>query len=154
MKLTTRTRYALRALVELAKQPKDTALTLDVIAKRQHVKPKYLEQIFIKLHHAKLIKSKKGPGGGYLLERMPDSIKISEVLAAVGESTAPVLCAEGKGDKYCSGLAVCPMQPYWQKLKKMIDEFFDSTTLYSLCEHASTSTGKKKAKEPTKEIRR
>lgn len=147
MKLTTRTRYALRALVELAKEPGDRSLSLDVIARRQHVKPKYLEQIFIKLHKAKLVKSKKGPGGGYLLGRMPNSIKLSEILAAVGESTAPVLCADGKGDKYCSGLVACPMQPYWQKLKKLIDTFFESTTLGSLCEDVSTSTAKK-AKKP------
>jgi len=129
MKLTTRTRYALRAMIELARQPKDNALTLDIIAQRQRVKPKYLEQIFIKLHHAHLIESKKGPGGGYIIGRDPALISLGEIMKAVGETTAPVMCAENKNDNYCSGLTGCPIQPCWIELKKLIDNFVDKLTI-------------------------
>jgi len=129
VKLTTRTRYALRAIVELAKQPKNTALTLDMIAQRQRVKPKYLEQIFMKLHHALLIESKKGPGGGYTLGRDAGKITLGQIMRAVGETTAPVMCAEDNADKYCSGLTGCSMQPCWIEFKKLIDNFVETLTI-------------------------
>lgn len=129
MKLTTRTRYALRGMVELAGQPKDTALTLEAIAQRQNVKPKYLEQIFIKLHHAHLVESKKGPGGGYIIGRDPKKITLGEIMKAVSETTAPVMCAEDKTDNYCSGLTGCPIQPCWIELKKLIDNYVNKLTI-------------------------
>jgi Rrf2 family iron-sulfur cluster assembly transcriptional regulator len=116
-------------MVELAQQSKDRVLTLDMIAQRQRVKPKYLEQIFIKLHHAKLIESKKGPGGGYIIGRDPGTISLGEIMKAVGETTAPVMCAEDKADKYCSGLTGCSMQPCWIEFKKLIDNFVDTLTI-------------------------
>ena len=129
MKLTTKTRYALRAIVELAKQAKNSALTLEVIAQRQGVKPKYLEQIFIKLHRANLIKSKKGPGGGYSIGLDPKKITLGEIMKAVGETTAPVRCAQDRPDNYCSGLTDCPIQPCWIELKKLIDLYVNDLTV-------------------------
>ncbi|GAI14963.1 HTH-type transcriptional regulator IscR [subsurface metagenome] len=133
MKITTKTRYALRTLVDLANQPKGKVIPLIEIAKRQSVKPKYLEQIFLKLRQAKLIKSKKGPGGGYFISRAPDSIKISEIMKAVGESKAPVFCVDKKKYKHCSRIKRCPTRPYWKKLNKIIGTFFDTHTLSDLC---------------------
>ena len=129
MKLTTKTRYALRAMVELARQPANTALTLDMIAQRQRVKPKYLEQIFIKLHRAHLIESKKGPGGGYVIGRDPEGITLGEIMKAVNETTAPVKCAESRPDNYCSGLTDCPIQPFWIELKRLIDNFVGTLSI-------------------------
>jgi len=140
MKLTTKTRYALRALVALAQRPEVRAMSLAAIARRQRIKLKYLEQIFLKLHHAKLIKSKKGPGGGYMLARQPKSIRLKDILTAVGESTAPVMCVMNKRDRYCAGISLCPMKPYWKELKKRIDEFFDEYTLADICKESSTHT--------------
>ncbi len=133
MKITTKTRYAVRALVDLANQPKGKAIPLIEIAKRQSVKLKYLEQIFLKLRQAKLIKSKKGPGGGYFISRAPDSIKIGDIMKAVGESKAPVFCVDKKKYKHCSRINRCPTRPYWKKLNKIIDTFFDTHTLSDLC---------------------
>ena len=132
MKLTTKTRYAVRAMADLAEQPKDKAVSLEAIAARQGVKLKYLEQIFLKLRKARLIKGKKGPGGGYYLARDPHTIRLTDIVRAVGESTAPVLCTVGKKDKYCAGVALCPLQPHWMELKKQIDAFFDGHTLADL----------------------
>ena len=140
MKLTTRTRYALRALVELARQPKDTALTLDMIAQRQRVKPKYLEQIFINLHHANLVESKKGPGGGYAIGRDPKKITLGEIMKAVGETTAPVKCAETKPDSHCSGLTDCPIQPYWLEFKRLIDNYVNGLTIDDIMKSTHNGT--------------
>lgn len=133
MKLTVKSRYALRALIELAKQPKGKVISLPLIAKRQRVKPAYLEQILFRLRRAKLIKGKKGPGGGFFLARDPKQINLRDVLAAVGESTAPVECLVGKADKYCAHVTPCPMRECWSRLKREMDSFFSKYTLHDVC---------------------
>jgi len=130
--------------MELASAPDNDPLPLAVIAQHQNIKLKYLEQIFIRLHHAGLVRSRKGPGGGYTIARDPQCIKLSEVLHAVGESTAPVLCAVDQKDKYCAGVDSCPLQRHWQKLKNHIDTFFEGLSVGDLCRD------KKKAKKKTK----
>lgn len=119
--------------MELAKQPAGKAISLPIIAKRQRVKPAYLEQILFRLRRAKLIKGKKGPGGGFFLARDPKRIRLKDVLDAVGESTAPVRCLLGKADKYCAHVTPCPMQECWSKLKREMDSFFGKYTLYDVC---------------------
>jgi Rrf2 family iron-sulfur cluster assembly transcriptional regulator len=109
------------------------AVSLSVIAERQRVKPKYLEQILFRLRQAGLIKGKKGPGGGFCLARGPKKIRLKQVLDAVGESTAPLQCVSGKADKYCSQLSPCQMKGCWYELKKEIDAFFNGHTLYDVC---------------------
>jgi Rrf2 family iron-sulfur cluster assembly transcriptional regulator len=119
--------------VELANQPKGQTISLPVIAQRQGVKPKYLEQILYRLRQAGLIRGKKGPGGGFYLARDPDEIRLKQVLDAVGESTAPLQCVSGKADKYCSQVSPCQMKSCWYKLKKEIDAFFNGHTLGDVC---------------------
>ncbi len=132
MKLTTMTRYAVRAMADMAEQPQGKAIPLRDIAKRQSVKLKYLELIFFQLRKAKLIKTKKGPGGGYFLNRDPKLIKISDIMEAVGETRAPVLCVDTKKQKRCPRINRCPTRPYWNELRKTIDTFFDNFTLYEI----------------------
>ena len=131
MKLTTRTRYALRALIYLAQQKKNGA-SLEVIARHQKIRPKYLEQILLHLRHAGLISTKKGPGGGYFLMRQPYMIRLSDIMNAVGESTAPVRCVSGRADKYCAGMQTCSMKPVWMEMKEVIDNYLDNHTLQEL----------------------
>ncbi len=133
MKLTAKSRYALRALVELAKQPPGENMSLLEIARRQRIKPAYLEQVLFRLRRAKLIKGKKGPRGGFFLARDPEEIKLKHVLNAMGESTAPLPCVESKPDKYCSGIIPCEVQDCWRELKKQIDLFFNEHTLHDVC---------------------
>jgi Rrf2 family iron-sulfur cluster assembly transcriptional regulator len=133
VKLTAKSRYALRALVELAKLPNGDAISLSEIARRQRVKPAYLEQILFRLRRAKLIKGKKGPGGGFFLARDPKKIRLKDILNAVGESTAPLQCVESKPDKYCAGIFPCEVQACWRELKKEMDAFFNRYTLFDIC---------------------
>ena len=128
----TRSRYAIRALLELAERAPGEVVSLSIIAKRQRIKPKYLEQILFRLRRADLIKGKKGPGGGFCLARDPKEIKLKEVLDAVGETTAPLKCLLGKADRYCSHVTPCPMRVCWHKLKKELDSFFEKHTLQDM----------------------
>jgi Rrf2 family protein len=132
MRLTTMTTYAVQAMIELADRPAGTVVSLREIAGRHGINVKYLERIFSKLCHSGLIKSKKGPGGGYYLRRPVDSIKISEIMEAVGESRAPVRCLAKDEDKHCSLADTCSIRPYWKRMKETIDEFLDSSTLYDI----------------------
>lgn len=119
-------------MVDLASQPKGKPIPLVEIAKRQNVKVKYLEQIFLNLHRAGLIKSKKGPGGGYFIAKNPKLIKVSEIMEAVGESKAPVFCVDKKKYRQCPRMRRCPTRPYWAKLKEVIDGFFSTLSLYEI----------------------
>lgn len=132
MRLTTMTTYAVQAMLDLAEKPTGTVVSLREIAGRQGLKVKYLEQIFMKLTHAGLVKSKKGPGGGYSLQRPVNAIKISEIMEAVGESRAPVRCLVPDNNRHCSRLEHCAIRPYWKRMKETIDQFLDSSTLYDI----------------------
>lgn len=132
MKLTTKTRYATRALVDLARQPASNPVPLEKIAQRQGVTPRYLGKIFLKLQRAKIVASKKGPGGGYILKRDPTTISLSEIMQAVGESCAPVFCVAEKRQKKCSRRRYCPTYPHWNELKNILDRFFKNLTLYDI----------------------
>ena len=131
MKLTTRTRYALRALMQLAQQNKK-GMNLKAIAEYQKIRPKYLEQILLRLRRAGIVGTKKGPGGGYYLIHPPREIRLSDIMAAVGESTAPVRCVSGRADKYCAGMQTCTMKPVWMQLRQVIDDFLENHTLQEL----------------------
>jgi Rrf2 family protein len=123
------TTYAVQAMLDLAGQPQGKIVALREIAKRQGIKAKYLERIFLKLHRGGLIRSKKGPGGGYYLDRSVNEIKIGEIMTAVGESSAPVRCLSVDTDNCCSRRRNCTIRPYWAKMKKTIDGFLFSSTL-------------------------
>ncbi len=126
------TTYAVQAMIDLASQPAGRAVALREIADRQGIKAKYLERIFSKLHRGGLIKSKKGPGGGYYLDRPVKEIKIGEIMTAVGESSAPVRCLSANTDNCCSRREDCTIRPYWEKMKKTIDGFLYSSTLFDV----------------------
>ena len=86
MKLSTKGRYAVVALADIAMQPSDTLVTLSEISKRQDISLPYLEQLFVKLRRAGLVESVRGPGGGYRLARSPSDIRVSDILKAVDET--------------------------------------------------------------------
>lgn len=124
------TTYAVQGMLELADRPAGTIVSLKEIAGRQGINVKYLEQIFMKLNHAGLVKSKKGPGGGYYIGRPVRAIRIAEIMEAVGESSAPVQCL--KADVNCARAADCSMRRFWKRMKDTIDAFLGSSTLYDL----------------------
>ncbi|MEO0049543.1 MAG: RrF2 family transcriptional regulator [candidate division WOR-3 bacterium] len=133
MKLTTRTRYAVRALAYLGWRYGRGTVQLREIADSEGVTEKYLEQIFYRLSRAGLIKTKRGPGGGYELTRKPSAIKLIDILSAVGESFAPVFCVADDKTKVCPRIKNCPARPYWMKLRGALEGFFKNHTLADIC---------------------
>ncbi len=133
MKLTTRTRYAVRAMAYLGARYGKRAVNLKEVAGSEEINEKYLEQIFYKLNRAGLLKTKKGPGGGYELAKNPSTIKLIEIMSAVGESFAPVFCVADNKRKSCPRSRKCPAKPYWKELRRLIERFFQSHTLADIC---------------------
>lgn len=95
MKLSTKGRYAMVALADLALQPNEALASLGEISRRQDISLPYLEQLFVKLRRAGLVESARGPGGGYRLARAPSEIRVSEVLAAVDETVSAMHAGAG-----------------------------------------------------------
>lgn len=126
------TTYAVQAMLDLASQPEGRVVSLREIADRQGIKAKYLERIFLKLHRAGIIASKKGPSGGYYIARPVKSIKIGEIMEAVGEFPGLVRCQIADTENCCSRADGCSIRPYWEKMKDTIDKFLNSSTLYDI----------------------
>lgn len=133
MKLTTRTRYAVRAMAYLGYRYGKRPVSLKEVAGNEGVTEKYLEQIFYRLNRAGLIKTKRGPGGGYELTKRPSAIKLIDILLAVGEPFAPVFCVVDNKTKVCPRSKNCPARPYWKKLKRELEAFLKKHTLADIC---------------------
>jgi Rrf2 family cysteine metabolism transcriptional repressor len=136
MRLSTVGRYALRAMVDLAYHGTEEPLPRYEIAARQEVSEQYLAQLFLKLKHAGLLESVRGPGGGYRLALEPDEITAGDVLRAVEETLAPVFCVGDGEDAVCHRADGCPTHWLWGCLGDAIRETLDSVTLADLCAHA------------------
>ena len=134
MRLTTKGRYAVRALFCLSKFQKDKPTPLSIVAKDQNISLNFLEQLFVHLRKNGIVNSVRGPRGGYRLAKEPGEISIGEVLRAVGESTYPVFCTDDDIDvkKQCPRADDCVTHLLWIKLGETINDFLDSTTLEEL----------------------
>jgi len=134
MRLTTKGRYAVRALFCLSKFQKDKPTPLSLVAKDQDISLNFLEQLFVHLRKNGIVSSVRGPRGGYRLAKEPRDITIGEILRAVGESTYPVFCTdEDHSEKMqCSRADDCVTHLLWIKLGERINDFLDSTTLEEL----------------------
>lgn len=126
------TTYAVQAMLDLASQPEGRVVSLREIAERQGIKAKYLERIFLKLHRAGIIASKKGPGGGYYIDQPIDEIKIGDIMGAVGEKNVPVSCLADDRETPCAHAKDCSIRPYWKRMKDTIDKFLNSSSLYDI----------------------
>lgn len=131
MRLTTRGRYAVTALVDLAIwESKDAkAVSLSDIAKRQSISVSYLEQLFAKLRRADLVHSTRGALGGYHLSYPLDQITIKQIISAVDESMNAMQC-DGRGN--CQNGTICLTHELWQDLSKHIESYLDKVTLADL----------------------
>jgi len=104
------------------------------ISKREVISKNYIEQLFIRLRHAKLIKSVRGPKGGYLLTSQPRRIKIGDVVRALEGSIAAAHCVQPQNSKdLCERISTCVLYVLWKRLTDKINEVLDSTTLEDLC---------------------
>jgi len=131
MRLTTKGRYAVTAMLDLALHNDAGPLSLADISKRQHISLSYLEQLFAKLRQQKLVKSVRGPGGGYCLNRGLEDISVASIIDAVNESIDATNCG-GAGD--CHMGEVCLTHYLWCDLSEQIHEFLAGITLKKLVE--------------------
>ena len=131
MLISTKGRYALRVMVDLAEHPADGFIPLKVIAERQDISEKYLESIIKLLVKAKLLTGVRGKGGGYRLTRSPEQYTVGSILRVTEESMAPVACLE-PGAATCPRSAECRTLGLWKGLDKVINDYLDKYTLAEL----------------------
>jgi len=126
MQLTTKGRYAVTAMLDLASNDSTSPVTLDMISQRQNISLSYLEQIFAKLRRASLVKSVRGPGGGYLLNISADDISLTQIIEAVDENIDLRRC---HGHKNCLRGKQCLSHHLWCEVSDQIRNFLSSRNL-------------------------
>lgn len=131
MLISTKGRYALRVMADLAEHPAEGYIPLKEIAQRQEISEKYLEAIIKILVRAKLLSGIRGKGGGYQLTRPPEQYPVGEILRLTEESLAPVACLEADTSP-CARAAACRTLPLWQGLDRVIREYLDGVSLADL----------------------
>ena len=134
MRLTTKGRYAVTAMLDLAIHAMDRPVPLADISQRQGISLSYLEQLFARLRRQGLVKSARGPGGGYRLNRVPDDITIVEVLNAIDEKIDATRCG---GEGNCQEGHACLTHDLWCDLSKQISDFLSGISLGELVERKS-----------------
>ena len=129
MKLTSKGRYAVMAMADLAKTNAERPTSLTDISLRQGISISFLEQIFLKLKRSNLVQSSRGPTGGYLLTKSPEEIKLSSIIKAVDEKVKTVACKK-ELKKGCNGKSIkCITHDLWDDLEIHINSFFENNTL-------------------------
>jgi len=137
MRLSTKSRYGVRAVFDIAFHGGGDGVQVKDIARRQQISPRYLEQIFQKLRNAGIITSKRGPQGGYSLAKNPQNIKVGEIIRVTEGGLEPVFCVHPeKSGKHCDRIAECVTRLIWKEAGEKLEDFFDSVTIGDLCEKA------------------
>lgn len=131
MLISTKGRYALRVMIDLAEHQADGFIPLKAIAQRQGISEKYLENIIKLLVKDKLLTGIRGKGGGYRLEKAPEEYTVGSILRITEDSMAPVACLEPGAD-VCTRAAECRTLPMWRGLDKLIRDYFENITLADL----------------------
>ena len=129
MKLTSKGRYAVMAMADLAKNHDPKPISLNEISLRQGISILYLEQLFLKLKQNRLVYSRRGSHGGYVLSKTPDQIKLSNIISAVSEEVKTLKCNKNS-KKGCNGKSVkCITHSLWDELGEHINLFFEQKSL-------------------------
>ncbi|HHJ20952.1 MAG TPA: Fe-S cluster assembly transcriptional regulator IscR [Gammaproteobacteria bacterium] len=126
MRLSTKGRYAVTAMMDLALHDREGPVTLADISQTQGISLSYLEQLFAKLRKKGLVEGVRGPGGGYRLARMPHQVTVAEIITAVDENVDVTRC---HGDEDCQGGERCLTHELWQDLSKQLYDFLDGISL-------------------------
>lgn len=129
MKLSTKGRYGVKAMVDLAIHYGEAPISIKVISQRQNISEYYLEQLFSPLRKAKLINSIRGAQGGYVLNREPKDIKVSEIMYVLEGPIEIADCIEGSE---CDNIDCCATRLLWTKIKNSIDEVMEGITLQDI----------------------
>ena len=138
MQLTTKGRYAVTAMLDLASNDTGKPITLDIISQRQNISLSYLEQLFAKLRRAELVKSVRGPGGGYLLDAAPKDINLTQIIEAVDENIDLRRC---KGMADCNKGRQCISHQLWCEVSDQIRTFLNSKTLQMVIDDHNLNRG-------------
>ncbi len=136
--ISTRGRYALRMMVDLAEHREEGYIALKDIAQRQGISKKYLEQIIPVLNRSALLGTSRGFGGGYRLVREPDEYTVGEILRATEGAMAPVACLDGELNE-CPRSTECRTLFVWEGLFRAVNEYLDHITLQDILDHPSGS---------------
>ncbi len=142
MKISTRGRYALRFMIEIAKNSPNKYKALKDISEHENISIKYLEQIASILTKQNLVKSTRGPQGGYCLTKKPEKYTIGEILEITEGSLAPVSCLETDKNE-CERNEFCPTLPFWKGLHTVITDYLNHYTLANLIEETKQNTDNK-----------
>lgn len=138
MKISTKGRYALRLMLDLAERPSDEFISLKDIAERQGISKKYLEQIVTMLNKSDFLQVNRGFQGGYRLSYPPEHYTVGSILRLTEGKLAPVTCLEGDPSE-CPRSGSCSTLPLWLGLERVINEYLDGITLKDLLEMNSES---------------
>ena len=134
MKLSSKGRYAVMALADLAQEPRNNPTSLKDISLRQGISLLYLEQLFLKLKNKEIVYSIRGPRGGYKLSKKPEDIKLSIIFSAVDEEIKTVKCNK-KSKRSCNGRSIkCITHNLWDEVETLINTFFDNKSLKDVLE--------------------
>ena len=134
MRLTTKGRFAVTAMIDLALRQTRGPVTLATISERQHISLSYLEQLFGKLRRHKLVSSVRGPGGGYNLARGAQAISVADIIIAVDEPLDATRCG---GKENCDDDKRCMTHDLWERLNEKMHEYLSSVSLADLVAHQS-----------------
>jgi Rrf2 family iron-sulfur cluster assembly transcriptional regulator len=137
MRLSTQSRYGVRAIFDIAYHSEGLETQVKDISRRQGISQRYLEQIFQKLKKAGIVGSKRGPSGGYFLNKTTENITIGEVIRITEGDITPVLCVNPEDSSQpCERSRECVTQMVWDEAGKRLKEYFDSVTIKDLCKLA------------------
>ena len=140
MRLSTKGRYAVMAMVDLAQHGDGGPVSLAEIAERQEISLCYLEQLFAKLRRGGLVKSVRGPGGGYLLAHGRDETRIADIIAAVDEPIRAIRCTPGSAIGCRGDRSRCLTHDLWEELSNQIHLYLSSVSLGDVCERRVLGT--------------
>ncbi len=134
MRLSTKAQYAVRAMVSLNLMAAGAPVSIREISRREDISLPYLEQLFVKLRRSRIVNSVRGPGGGYVLARPAEAIRVDQIIDSVEETLVPVSCMEEDGSCRCTDH--CVTHTVWQGLGEKIRHFLASITLDDLTREA------------------
>ena len=139
LKLTTKGRYGLRAVIDLAMYAKNEPVSLSDVAERQNISISYLEQLVAKLKKAGIVQSTRGAQGGYALAKAPEEISVGEILRALEGSLSPVDCSavDGEGETECSASNFCVTKYVWKRIHDSINDTVNNMFLSELLEESN-----------------
>ena len=145
MRLSTKSRYGLRALFDIAYNSGMSPTQIQDISRRQEISPRYLEQIFQNLKKTGILKSKRGPQGGYYLSRSPELITVQEIIQSTEGDVMLVECASNKKKKKesCTLSGHCVTQVIWNEASALLNDYLGNLTLKDLCDRGQAMGVKK-----------